>query len=120
MPSKVKIDFKPSKINEKLGVAASSATKMMMNEVHKDSNFFAPDLEGNLKRKVELVRRNGNWVLIWMSVYARRLYYGITFKFSTHKNPNASSFWFHKAKAKNLSKWMNFLKQSFKREYARL
>jgi len=120
MPKKKELDVK--KAMEKIEKAKYSSSGKLASEIHKDANFFIPEREGYLKRKVNVFYDSllKVWRIQWNSVYARRLYYGWIFKFSKVKNPNASAYWYLKARSDKLSKWIEFAKKSFKKDYNNL
>jgi len=117
-----KTKFNAKKTANKLEKAAYNTGEKLANEVHKDSNYYAPERDGHLKRKVNVFYDSAkrNWVIQWASVYARRLYYGGGFKFQKIKNPNASPFWYSKARTIKLSKWLRFAKKQYGIELERL
>lgn len=99
-----KLEMNNKQIKDKIEKRIKKAQFMFDQQVAKDSNFFAPERDGYLQRSV-LNSDFGSGVLIWDTEYAKRLYYGIDFNFSTDRNPNAGPQWFEQAKKTKKKEW---------------
>jgi hypothetical protein len=91
----------------KLGVKAQVALGV---QVLKDSNYFVPEREGDLK-KSGVVSTDGGEVR-WEKNYARRQYNEFEKK-GHDKNPNARWKWFEWAKNLKLKVWIAITKKAF-------
>ena len=76
------------------------------NDIITECSQFTPKDTGALIASVSSHSRIGQGLLKWVTPYARRLYYGLTFRFATDKNPKAGPMWFEKAKSINLDRWI--------------
>lgn len=76
-------------------------------QVLKDSNFYAPQDTGELIRSAIRMSLIGQGVIMWVTPYARRLYYNPQYNFSKSPNPNAQGLWFEVAKANHLFEWLD-------------
>lgn len=56
----------------------------------------------------------GSGQVIWNAPYARRMYYGLHYHFSTDKHPQACAQWFEKAKAVHKKEWLDTVDKTIK------
>ena len=110
----IELDLDIGKIETRLSERIRRTQKELDAQVMKDSNYFIPKRDGDLERSV-LQSRLGEGFLVWDSVYARRLYYGVLFNFSKDVNPNARSKWFENAKYTRLSEWERIANEEYNR-----
>lgn len=106
------------KVHPNIGRASKGLTHALTQQVVKDSNFYAPEdlgYAGGLKGSAITTSDFNGGKVIWQKVYARRLYYGVTFNFSKDKNPRAQAMWFDKAKAVHFSEWMSLVDSGIKK-----
>ena len=101
----VKIDFPADAFEQRMRQRTYVAQQWLDEEVARESNIFAPMDTGALRMSVFSHSRFGTGILNWVTPYARRLYYGVGFKFATDRNPKATHHWFEAAKAKYLRHW---------------
>jgi len=101
---KAEIRINPEALHRKVGASTREAQAWLDSRVLKDSDPFVPMDTGMLAQSG---RRSvyGSGIVAWLMPYARRLYYGVRFNFSTDNNPKATHHWFEKAKTKFLSAW---------------
>jgi len=103
----VKKDLKgiPKRVSQmtKLGQYA------LANQVHADSNRYAPLLTGDLRNQSS-VSTNGKSV-IWNVPYARRQYYNYGARFTT---PGTGPKWDEKAKSIHLRSWERITEKAMK------
>ena len=85
----------------------SLAQKFLDNEVLKDSAPYVPFRTGNLESSGIRGTRIGSGKVIYNAPYAKKNYYGKSLNFSKAHHPQASAFWFEKAKAQKLTSWKN-------------
>jgi hypothetical protein len=102
---KVNLDFNEKNIQRKIVKRISNAQIALDVQVLKDSNYFCPERDGTLVRSSTIASDLGSGILIWDTEYAKRLYHGIDFNFSTDRNPNAGPQWFEQAKKTKKKEW---------------
>ncbi|MFD1425502.1 minor capsid protein [Kroppenstedtia sanguinis] len=100
----VKIDLQ--RIKPKMKKATNAAVGIVTQQVVKDSNLYAPMDTGNLINSSLSSSDFPGGKAVWNTPYARRLYYGTSFKFAKDKNPRAQALWYEKAKAVHLDGWV--------------
>ena len=81
----------------------------LANQVHADSNRYAPLLTGDLRNQSS-VSTNGKSV-IWNVPYARRQYYNYGARFTT---PGTGPKWDEKAKSIHLRSWERITEKAMK------
>lgn len=82
----------------------------LANQVHADSNIYAPKLSGDLRNQSYVT--NDNKQVIWNAPYARRQYYAPSgWKYTT---PGTGPKWVDKAKAIHGAKWVKITKAAMK------
>ena len=100
------IYFEFNDIYDKLG-GVKKAQYILAEQVLKDSNFYIPKDTGALEVSSR-IREDGEEIS-WNTPYARRLYYGVNYNFSTDVNPNARAQWFEHAKAHHMGEWLKIM-----------
>ena len=83
------------------------AQMFLDNEVIKDCTPYVPMRDGNLYRSAMTGSKIGSGKIVYNTPYARRMYYGLSFRFSKDKHPQACAQWFEKAKAVFLKAWID-------------
>lgn len=83
------------------------AQMFLDSEVLRDSAPYVPMRTGNLMKSGQLGTTLGEGEVKYNAPYARRMYYGTTFKFSKDKHPQACAQWFEKAKATKKKAWID-------------
>lgn len=112
---KVKIDVDTAKLNSKQKNSKQSAQMWLDQDVLKDSNYFIPQDESTLMASGISNSLIGQGKIMWVTPYARRLYYNPQYNFSKDMNPNAQGLWFEAAKAQKRSNWL----ETVYREYGK-
>ncbi len=90
------------------------AQKALDKQDLKDSTPYVPMRSGQLMRSGINGTKLGSGKVIWNSIYARRMYYGTSYHFSTDKHPQASAQWFEKAKAVKKKEWIELADKAMK------
>ncbi len=109
---KVKITLDRVAVRKKLEEKAEDALELMIDQVLKDCNDYAPKDTGDLIKSSYNFSEvtDSRMVMRWSTPYARRLYYGISpsgkpYKYSHDHNPNATKMWAHKASKQKGEQW---------------
>lgn len=110
---KLKIDFDPDNVRQRIDVDKSRAQKILDARILQDSNFYCPMKNGILQKSGIAHTVIGSGRIIWQTPYARRQYYGESFDHSEGRNINARAKWFEAAKAKNLKLWVDIANGEF-------
>ena len=100
-----------SKLKPNLDKRVKKMQLILDTQVIKDSNFYAPQMDGALQNSVLIASQIGSGAIMWDTPYARRLYYNPQYNFSTDRNPNAQGLWFEAAKAERISEWVAIMKK---------
>ena len=100
-----------NKLKPNLDKRVKKMQLILDTQVIKDSNFYAPQMDGALQNSVLIASQIGSGILMWDMPYARRLYYNPQYNFSTDRNPNAQGLWFEAAKAERISEWVAIMKK---------
>lgn len=87
------------------------AQRWVDNEVMKDTEPFVPMNTGTLARSVSRGTIVGSGLIVYDTIYARRLYYGLGYNFKQDKHPQAQAQWFEGAKASHGEKWVSGVKK---------
>jgi hypothetical protein len=103
-----------SPLQQKMDNAHKFGQRVLDTQVLKDSNFFIPMDNHFLERSGIMHSKLGEGVIMWQTVYSRRLYYNPQYKFSKDKNPNAQGLWFEAAKALYKKKWLKMADNAIK------
>lgn len=110
---RAKVDTK--RIAPKVRRATKRAQGILTQQVVKDSNLYTPEDTGNLINSSLRSSDFEGGKAVWNTPYARRLYYGTSFKFSDDKNPRAQAKWVEKAKSVHSKKWARVAKRAVER-----
>ena len=86
----------------------------LTEQVVKDSNYYVPKQTGNLEGSSLANSNYQEGEAVWVTPYARRLYYNPGYKFSKDVNPNARGLWFEAAKAERSKNWERVVKETYK------
>lgn len=105
----VKID--ENKIGKRIDRAIDKAQFALDNQILKDSNYFIPFDRGDLLDSSITHSEIGQGQLVWLTPYARRLYYNPQYNFSTDRNPNAGGLWFERAKSLHSDEWIELVQK---------
>lgn len=90
------------------------AQKFLDSEVLRDSAPYVPMRSGRLMESGSTGTVIGSGKVEYTAVYARRQYYGLNFKFSKDKHPQACAQWFEKAKSLKKSIWIKGVQRIIK------
>lgn len=99
------VEFDTSKCARRLEGVISKRQIILDQQVADDSNYYAPEAEGDLKGSVYLSSKMGTGKLVWGVSYGKEQYYEKPNK-SKDKNPNARGHWFDFAKSVRLKEWL--------------
>lgn len=111
---KVRVELDKRRIKNRHGSAIKQVQYTLDSQVQKDSNFYAPRDQGTLQESSVIHSKLGSGEIVWLTPYARRLYYNPQYNFSKVKNPNARGLWFEAAKSNKLSEWLRLADAKFK------
>ena len=81
----------------------------LANQVHADSNRYAPFLTGDLRNQSAVSSDNKS--IVWNVPYARRQYYNYGARFTT---PGTGPKWDEKAKAIHIGSWERIVKKAMR------
>ena len=84
----------------------AQAQKWIDNEVLKDSSPYVPMRTGDLMRSGIAGTKLGSGKVNYVMPYAKAMYYGLKFRFSKDKHPQACAQWFEVSKAVHLNDWI--------------
>ena len=94
-------------------VKLNSMTKQgqiaLVNQVHADSNIYAPKLSSDLRNQSTIAVDGKS--IIWHGPYARKQYYNYGAKFTT---PGTGPKWDQKAKSIHGASWVKIVKAAMK------
>lgn len=96
------ISFFPKAVGTRIKARVSKSQVALDVQVLKDSNYYCPDRQGTLMRSGVIASGGGE--VRWETPYAKRQY-NFYEKKSKHKNPNASTKWFERAKSVKIKEW---------------
>lgn len=99
------VQFDTIKCARRLEGVIERRQKILDQQVADDSNYYAPEAEGDLKDSVYLSSKMGSGVLTYGVSYGKEQYYEKPNK-SKDKNPNARGHWFDFAKSVRLKEWL--------------
>lgn len=109
MGAKIKIDF--TGVQKKVKSKKEKIRYAIAEQVRKDSNYYAPEDNGDLIESSTKASKLEDGIIIWDTPYARRMYWNPQYDFSKDKNPNAQGKWFEKAKSEHLDEWIDIGKE---------
>lgn len=87
----------------------------LAKEFMDDSNYYIPMDTKELKKSSSKFSDLKKGLIVWKTVYARRLFYNPQFNFRKDKNPNAQGLWAEKAKSVHGKKYRNIVNKTFKK-----
>lgn len=111
---KISLDMDTKKLKTRLEGVIGQTQIELDNQVLKDSNFYAPQVEGFLQDSSLTASQIGKGILVWNTPYAKAQYYSLPNK-ATDKNPNAQMRWFEVAKSHNKKNWLLLANKRFKK-----
>jgi len=103
------LDMDIGKVSARLKGFIGRLQPILDTQVLKDSNYYAPMDTGNLMSSGITGSKIGSGQLQWTAPYAKKMYYGVGYKFDLSANPNAQAKWFEKAKATKMKNWERIL-----------
>lgn len=103
----VSVAFDQMMLRHELKANAKKAQWILDNAIISDTGPYVPFDHGTLFGSVKLASDIGGGEIVYNTPYARRLYYGLSFKFQ-HKPGHqlACSQWFEASKAVNGKRWI--------------
>ena len=114
MKVNVKLNLNQDKVCGRFDPKFELAQKRLDSEVIRCSSPYVPMRSGQLMRSGETGTRIGSGQVVWNTPYARRMYYGLNYHFSTDKHPQACAQWFEKAKAVQKDAWIKTVRDTLK------
>lgn len=101
----VKVNVDLSGVGTKIKKAKKVGQYALANQMLSDMNDkYTPFLSGELSNAGYI--DNDGKSIVFPSIYAKRLYYGITFNFTLTHHPLAGPKWDERAKADKLDVWI--------------
>lgn len=82
------------------------AQKYLDSQVLKDTDKYVPMRTGILVKSGILGTRIGSGEVDYIAPYAKKMYYGVTIRFSKSRHPLACAKWFEASKAVNKRSWL--------------
>lgn len=82
------------------------AQRYLDSTILRDTEKYVPMRTGMLKRSGILGTRIGSGEIEYTAPYARKLYYGVSIRFSKSRHPLAQAKWFEASKAANKQSWL--------------
>lgn len=82
------------------------AQKYLDSQVLKDTDKYVPMRTGILAKSGILGTRIGSGEIEYSAPYAKRMYYGVTIRFSKSRHPLACAKFFEASKAVNKKSWL--------------
>lgn len=104
---RVKKDLKG--VNGRVNQMTKLGQYALANQVHADSNLYAPFKSGDLR--IQSYVTGDNQQVIWNVPYARRQYYN---QFSKYTTPGTGPKWDRKALAIHINQWTKITKKAMK------
>lgn len=101
-------------IKTRVNQMAKQGQYALVNQVHQDSNKYAPKKSGDMR--IQSYVTPDNKQIIWNAPYARAQYYGTNgkVKFRKYTTPGTGPKWDQKAKAIHGKQWQNIVKRAMK------
>lgn len=109
----VRMNFNAGALTKRAQMAKEKAQMELDQQIIKDSNFYAPQDEGNLQNSA--IRHSTSGRIVWVTPYAKRLYYNPQYNFSKDRNPNAGGLWYEQAKSAKKEQWVQLAEDAYKR-----
>lgn len=109
------VDIKINKahIKGRITGATSEMMEPLSEQILDDCNHFCREDKGTLIQSSQIASIPKQGVLVWNTIYAKRVFY--TGTPSTDANPNASLRWAEKARAQYRASWEKLAQKLFKR-----
>lgn len=107
----IKFNMDSAKVTAKLGRYVHEKQRALDEQVAKDSTPFVPMRGGHLMESVQK-SDYGTGKVRWTEPYARRMYYGVNYKFNNGPeapHPQATHHWFEKAKSIYKKDWIRMM-----------
>lgn len=82
------------------------AQKYLDSQVLKDTDKYVPMRTGILVKSGILGTQVGSGEVDYIAPYAKKMYYGVTIRFSKSRHPLACAKWFEASKAVNKRSWL--------------
>ena len=101
-----------SGIEPKIDHATNGALSIFSQQVFKDMTPFVPMDTGNLAESPARASNFNKGQIIYDTPYAKRMYNGVNFNFSTDKHPQAQAHWDEKAKTVHIKSWEKVAKRA--------
>lgn len=109
------VAFNRRALEQRVENANRLAQMQLDQDVLKDSNYFIPKDTSFLEGSGVTQSQIGNGKVMWVSPYARKLYYNPQYNFSKDTNPNAQGLWFEAAKAQHRPNWLLKTRENYRR-----
>lgn len=109
-----RLDLDVGKVCSRFDPKYQLAQSRLDSEVVRCSSPYVPMRSGQLMRSGENGTKPGSGQVVWNTPYARRMYYGLNYHFSTDKHPQACAQWFEKAKAVHKAAWLKVVQDTIK------
>ena len=106
-----KVDINIPRLNDRFDNRLQRAQSYLDNEVIRHSRPYVPFVQGMLANTV-VIEAPGK--IVYVQPYARRLYYGLDFDFTTTFHKNAGPKWADKAKAVHFNDWKDGVEKILK------
>jgi hypothetical protein len=112
---KMTIKTNLSGISKTIGKARKATQPIVDQQILKDSNAYIPADQWHLRDSSLKHSDIGKGRLMWVTPYARRLYYNPQYNFSKDKNPKAGGLWFERAKSADGRHWIELARKEMRR-----
>lgn len=96
------VDIDTPGIEGRYDLRIKQAQAFLDSEVIRQSNPLIPFIQGMLANTV-VIESPGR--IVYVQPYARRMYYGDSYNFTTTFHPNAGARWTDRAKAAHMADW---------------
>lgn len=111
MSIRVNVKVQTKGVKKRVGQMVDRGQYALANQVHADSNLYAPKKTGDMR--IQSYVTNDNKQVIWNAPYARRQYYAPNgWKYTT---PGTGPKWDQKAKAIHGRQWRNIVEKAMKK-----
>lgn len=107
--ARIKVTKQLSGVKTRVNEMTKRGQYAFANQVHADSNLYAPRLSGDLRMQSQIT--NDNKQIVWNAPYARRHYYNQMTNYST---PGTGPKWDQKAKSIHMKSWERVAKAAMK------
>jgi len=107
MTNNIEVTLDKNAVLLKINKMQGKTTKIIANELLKDSNYYAREDTGELIRSSIRASKLEEGELVWDTPYAKMMYY--VGSPSKDTNPNASLLWAQKAADENKEKYQRMI-----------